>query len=83
VGLFADLATCGKDGLLNQNLLVDFGINIDLGKDILNIYIPIAYSSDIKLGITANNWNFFQRIRINLRIDKLNPKKIINNLVVL
>lgn len=83
VGLFADLATCGKDGLLNQNLLVDFGINIDLGKDIFNIYIPIAYSSDIKLGITANNWNFFQRIRINLRIDKLNPKKIINNLVVL
>lgn len=83
IGLFADFGTCGTDGLLynNKKLMFDFGVNIDIAKEAFNIYIPLAYSQDIKAGIDANGWNFLQRIMINVRLDKLNPKQAIRDIV--
>lgn len=79
-GLFADVGTCEKSALLSNSFLFDAGINIDLLQEVINIYIPLTYSEDIKKGIEANQWNIFQRIMINIRIDKMNPKFVINNL---
>ena len=80
IGIFADIGTCGKDGLLSQDILYDAGINIDFFKDVVNVYLPLVYSNDIKKGIVSNEWNFFQRIMINVRIDKMNPKFVLNNI---
>ena len=80
MGLFADFGTCGKDGLLNDKILSDFGINFDFFNQAVCIYLPLLYSKDIRSGIIANGWSFGERIMINFRIDKLNPKSYIRSL---
>ncbi|MBC7862908.1 MAG: M1 family metallopeptidase [Bacteroidia bacterium] len=82
-GLFADIGTCGSDGLLNKGdkVMYDAGIHIQLLKDIADIYIPLACSKDIQAGLDANPWNFFERIKFNFRIDKMNPKKYLDKII--
>ncbi len=67
-------------GLKNERILYDFGVDICLWKDVIEIYIPIAYSSDIKTSlITINKDYFFDTIRFTLNLHNINPRNIITN----
>jgi hypothetical protein len=59
--LFADIGTSEfKESLYNDKFLYDFGVDICLWKDIFEIYVPFAYSKDIKTALELNNrGNFF------------------------
>ncbi|MFN5458406.1 MAG: M1 family metallopeptidase [Bacteroidota bacterium] len=81
IGLFADLGTCGDDGLLNNKVLADMGINFDFFNQSICVYLPLFYSKDIKSGIVANDWSFGERIMISMRLDRLNPKSLFKGLV--
>jgi hypothetical protein len=83
LGFFADVGTCGSDGLFTngQNVLFDWGINLNILEDRLNFYFPLGYSADIKSGVDANGWNFFQRMKFTFRLEKMNPKKLVDKII--
>ncbi len=66
--LFADVGMTDQ-----QSALYDFGINIPIAKNIFEIYVPLAYSSEIGDEYDVNNISFGQRIRFVLNINLLNP----------
>ena len=55
------------------------GLNVSIIKDIIDIYIPLAFNNDIKSILEKNNINFFNRIRFTLNIHKLVAKDLIKN----
>ncbi|MFN6037677.1 MAG: hypothetical protein ACK452_04360 [Bacteroidota bacterium] len=79
-GLFSDIGTCGNDGLFENKFLFDLGLRMEFANNAISIYLPLIFSEDIKSGIDANAWSFGERIMINFRIDKLNPKDYIRNI---
>jgi hypothetical protein len=52
------------------------GLTLSLRKDIVDIYIPLFYSQNIKDVLTSQNIQFWQQIRFSFNINKLNPFKI-------
>ena len=65
---------------LMKAFLYNFGIDICLWKNIFEIYIPIAYSKDIKTTLEANNKSgFFDTIRFTLNLHNINPRNFITN----
>lgn len=79
VKLFLDVVTCDGRDLLDDKVLWDAGINIVIFKDIVDVYIPLFYSSDIKKTLDLNNVDFSNRIRFTLNIHKLVPKNFIKD----
>jgi hypothetical protein len=58
--LFADVVTFSKDsmstsGTKKQYLLYDMGLHFSLVKNIVDIYVPLLMSSDIKSTFYLNN----------------------------
>jgi hypothetical protein len=53
------------------------GFYIPLRKDIVEIYVPLFYSQNIKDILTAQDIHFWQQIRFSFNINQLNPFKII------
>lgn len=78
--LFADIGTSEfNEGMLNQRVLYDAGVNICLWKNIFEIYIPVLYSSDIKTNLKAiGKDNFFDTIRFTLNLHNINPHQFIS-----
>lgn len=78
--LFIDLGTSEfNESLLKDKVLYDIGANISLWKNIFEIYIPFAYSNDIKKTLDLNNKTFFDTFRFTLNLHNLNPKNFIAN----
>jgi hypothetical protein len=63
----------------NDKVLWCGGVNIMLWKDIIDIYIPAAYSTDIKTVLDLNQVSFWNRIRFTLNLHKLEPRNLIKN----
>lgn len=82
VKIFADIVTCDGRDLLNETFLWDAGLNITILKDIVDVYIPLVYSDDIKKTLELNNLDFVNRIRFTFNIHKLVPKDFIKNAFV-
>ncbi len=83
VKLFVDIgASEFNESLLNEPILYDVGINICLWKNILDIYIPLAYSSDIKKALEVNNKAFFDTIRFTLNLHHIKPKTFISSSIL-
>lgn len=78
--LFADIgASEFNEGMLNQRVLYDAGINICLWKNIFEIYIPVIYSSDIKTNLKAiGKDKFFDTIRFTLNLHSIKPHQFIS-----
>lgn len=78
--LFVDIGTYSdawdKDADVPR-LLFDAGIQLSLLKDVLNVYVPVAYSKVYRnyFRSTPGN-NFWQRISFSIDIQKINFKKI-------
>lgn len=79
VRVFADVMICDNKFLLNDKFLWDAGLNVTILKDIVEVYIPLAYSSDIRTTLDLNNISFANRIRFTLNIHKLVPKDFVKN----
>lgn len=79
VRLFADIAACDRRALLNDQVLWDAGLNLVIAKDLIDVYVPLFYSADIKNTLELNKVDFLHSIRFTLNIHKLVPKKIIQN----
>lgn len=78
--LFADIgASEFNEGMLNQRILYDAGINICLWKNIFEVYIPVLYSSDIKTNLKAiGKDKFFDTIRFTLNLHNIKPHQFIS-----
>ena len=81
IKLYADIGTSEfNESLLNDKFLYNVGADICLWKDIFEIYIPFAYSKDIKKSLEANNKaGFFDTMRFTLNLHKINPRNFISN----
>lgn len=68
-----------NESLLNEKVLHSFGVNLTIWKNVIDVYIPITYSKDIKKAIDANNKSFFETIRFTLNLHNIKPKQFISN----
>jgi len=79
IKIYADVMICDKQFLLNDAFLWDAGVNIPVFKNMVDVYIPLFYSLDIKKTLELNNINFLNRIRFTFNIHKLVPKYFIQS----
>jgi hypothetical protein len=77
--VFADIGTAEKASLNKEMILWDAGINFTLAKDVVDVYLPLLYSNDIKETLTLNNVSFMNTIRFTFNIHKLKPKEMLIN----
>lgn len=77
--LYADIGTCGDDGILTENILYDAGICLSLRKNILEVYFPILISKDLETYKKVNNITYPETIRFTLNINLINPFQLIES----
>ena len=77
--LFADLSFCDTRFLNIESYLWDAGINVTVIKEIVDIYIPVVYSNDIKKTIEQNKVSRLNTIRFTINIHKLVPRNLIRD----
>ena len=85
IKLFADLGLYDKKYALtaDRNFMYDYGFEITIIQNIFSVYFPIGFSDDIKDYYDTNPGTFgkwTQRIRYELRLEKLNPVKQIRTI---
>ncbi len=78
--VFADAVFCDKAYLSTDPFLWDVGINVTIIKDIIEVYIPIWYCSDIKSALELNKVEKVNTIRFTLNIHKFAPSKAFQNI---
>jgi len=79
IGLYADIGTCGTDGLLNDQALYDAGVYLSLRKNICEVYFPVLLCNDFKAYKTANGLTYPETIRFTLNISLINPFNLVRN----
>ena len=79
--IYADIGTSEfNESLYKDKFLYNVGLDISIWKNIIDIYIPIAYSKDIKTALQANNkGGFFDTVRFTLNLHNLSPRNFITN----
>jgi hypothetical protein len=77
--LFADVGTADGRSLNTEKVLYCAGFNITIIKNVIDIYIPAIYSSDIKKTLDLNNKKFWDTIRFTLNIHNLDFKNFSRN----
>jgi hypothetical protein len=77
--LFADVGTADARSLNTEKLLYAGGLNITIIKNVIEIYVPLLYSNDIKKTHELNNKKFFDTIRFTLNIHNLDFKNFSRN----
>jgi len=82
IRVFFDAMACDKKFLQKENVLWDAGLNVSVFTGIVEVYIPLAYSTDIQKTLELNQINFVDRIRFTLNIHKLVPKDFIRNYIL-
>lgn len=77
--VFADVIVCDGRALNKEPFLWDAGLNIIVIKDIVEVYIPVIYSDDVKKMLELNNVTRLNTIRFTFNIHKLVPKNLIKD----
>ncbi len=77
--LFFDLGTADNTSLLSDKILYCAGIDLTLWEGIIDIYVPLSYSNDIRKALQLNTINGLDRLRFTLNIHKLVPKDVLRN----
>ena len=77
--VFADVVVCDGRTLNKDPFLWDAGLNLTLVKDIVEVYIPLVYSTDIKKTLELNNISKANTIRFTINVNKLVPKNLIRD----
>lgn len=73
IRLYGDIGTCHKDGLVNEQILYNAGINLSVIRNVVEIYVPLILSKDLKDNIKLNNFDFVNMIRFSINFNSLNP----------
>lgn len=76
---FADIGTAGANSLTNETVLWDAGLNLVLADGLLEVFLPLVYSNDIKETLTLNNVSFWNTVRFTFNIHQLKPRNFIKN----
>lgn len=79
VRIYGDAVFTDQRFFLNEKFIYSAGLNVTVWKDIIDIYVPLAYSDDLTKVLEFNDVDFWQRIRFTLNIHKLAPKEFIRN----
>jgi hypothetical protein len=79
VRVFVDAGTCDPRFLYKDKFLWAAGLNVTIVKDIIEVYLPLTYSDDIKNTLDLNNIDFWQRIRFTFNLHKLAPKELLRD----
>ena len=81
--LYADFGTCASNGIANQNLFYNAGIDVVIMRDVFEIFVPLLISQNIKDNntLTNNNVDFLHQIRFTLNLNKINPFGVIKQVV--
>jgi hypothetical protein len=79
--LYADVGTSEfNESLYKDKFLYNAGLDLCLWKNIIEVYIPFAYSNDIKTYLATNNkGNFFDTVRFTLNLHNINPRNFLSN----
>lgn len=77
--VFADIGTADKNSLDKQHVLWDAGVSASIIDDVVEIFFPVTYSSDIKDNLTLNNIGYFNTVRFTFNLHRLQPKEYIKN----
>jgi hypothetical protein len=84
--LFADFGIFDESETpenLKHGMVYDYGIELSVIPDIFSVYFPLGYSEGIKNYFNDHDdlfGKYTQKIRFELRLEKLNPVKAIHNL---
>lgn len=76
--LYADFGTCDQDGLADQTLLYNAGVQFSLVNGICDVYFPIFLSTDIKDYYDANDLGYASMIRFTFNIGRFSPSNLAN-----
>ncbi len=76
---FADVMVCDGSVLPQEKVLWDAGLQITLLKNVLDVYVPLGYSSYTQKIMNLNGFDFYNTIRFNLNIGKLTPATIVKD----
>jgi hypothetical protein len=79
VCLYADIGTCGSDGISTDQVLYDAGICLSLRKNIFEVYFPVLICNDFKEYKKANDIRYEETIRFTLNINLINPFGLVRN----
>ncbi|MGQ0829387.1 MAG: M1 family aminopeptidase [Bacteroidota bacterium] len=79
LNLYADIGTCGRDGLSKEDVLYNAGVCISLMKNIFEVYFPILISNDFQDYIKANDLKYEETIRFTLNLNLINPFDLVRN----
>jgi hypothetical protein len=77
--IYADAVTCDASALNKDQVLWDAGLNLTLWKDIIEVYLPVVYSKDIKSTLDLNGVKWYQAFRFTFNIHKLEPAKLLQS----
>jgi hypothetical protein len=86
IRLFADIGFYDNKGLPTQYQslpMFDYGVEIDVVRDILVIYLPIGWSSDIDYYYSQNQTTYSKyssKIRFELNLSKINPANLLHRI---
>ncbi len=79
VKIFADVVVCDGRALNSEPFLWDLGLNIPIIKDVVDVYVPLVYSNDIKTTMKLNNVKAINTVRFTINIHKLVAKNLIKD----
>jgi hypothetical protein len=79
LNLYADIGTCGEDGIVSDNVLYDAGVCLSLSKNIFEIYFPVLICNDFQAYKEANGLEYYETIRFTLNINLINPFNLVRN----
>lgn len=77
--VFADVASADARSMNREKVLYAAGINITLFKNVLDVYVPVIYSEDIRRTMELNNKTFWETIRFTLNLNEIDFKNAIKN----
>jgi hypothetical protein len=79
VGFYADLGTCGEDGINKDQFLYDAGVCLFIRKNIFEVFFPVLICNDFKAYKLANGLSYPETIRFTLNINLLNPFNLVRD----
>lgn len=74
LSVFADIGTNA-----NGDVAWSGGIGLPIAKNVMEIYVPLFHSSNIRTALDVNNVRFIETIRFHYNLPALNPKRTLTN----
>lgn len=77
--VYAAALFCDANLIAGNPLLWDAGLQMDIGGEYVEVFVPLAYSNYIQDKLELNNIGFLNRIRFTVNLHKLIPRTFIRS----